>query len=356
LHKKKYCKGCIERHYNESFSDIEQEKWICLFCRNLCVCAFCRRKRGEAVPKKILTKRKRSNSKKEEFESLSPPRKRKKNDKNPKVESPLSPNAEKISPQSSPQNGTPIPSPTDPLETTKTQEECEILEEASDDEPCEVKIEENDQPNMIQVIETCLIDLKEYSNHKQAIEQDKAIISHLIHEDLIKFGDKLVLINSHIFVGEIVSTGSIELEWKKQTVANLPQFTEACGIQYGEKCWDIIWCNGYKLRHYIDAFFKRRVLCMINNSYHIEQNTFDDMMLKYDNYQLNYDVEPIQTSCSSVVFHDVHENFEDRMDDVAFGDDFGGVDLDSLMNTLPLWESNHGEFFGDHFSILSYSN
>eukprot|EP01129_Flabellula_baltica_P000150 TRINITY_DN1018_c0_g1_i1.p1 TRINITY_DN1018_c0_g1~~TRINITY_DN1018_c0_g1_i1.p1 ORF type:complete len:358 (-),score=51.65 TRINITY_DN1018_c0_g1_i1:122-1195(-) len=44
---KKYCKGCIERHYMESADEIDENTWVCMFCRNICTCAFCRRKRGE---------------------------------------------------------------------------------------------------------------------------------------------------------------------------------------------------------------------------------------------------------------------------------------------------------------------
>jgi len=36
---------------------LKKNDWICLFCRNLCVCAFCRRKRGENVPKKVFKKK-----------------------------------------------------------------------------------------------------------------------------------------------------------------------------------------------------------------------------------------------------------------------------------------------------------
>jgi len=73
---KKYCKGCIERHYNESYNCIDKDKWICLFCRNLCVCAFCRRKRGEDVPKKVF-KRKKSSSNYIKESPSSPPLKKK---------------------------------------------------------------------------------------------------------------------------------------------------------------------------------------------------------------------------------------------------------------------------------------
>jgi len=58
---KKYCKKCIEKHYNEDFVTIDQKNWICMFCRDTCLCAFCRRKRGEKVPKRIMKKRKLDN-------------------------------------------------------------------------------------------------------------------------------------------------------------------------------------------------------------------------------------------------------------------------------------------------------
>lgn len=48
---KKYCVGCIQRHYGEDINDDNKESWVCLYCRNLCSCAFCRRRRGdESVP------------------------------------------------------------------------------------------------------------------------------------------------------------------------------------------------------------------------------------------------------------------------------------------------------------------
>jgi hypothetical protein len=55
---KKYCKRCIEKHYNEDFDSIDQKTWICMFCRGICLCACCRRKRGEEVPKRVMKKRK----------------------------------------------------------------------------------------------------------------------------------------------------------------------------------------------------------------------------------------------------------------------------------------------------------
>jgi len=54
---KKYCKRCVEKHYNEDFESIDQKTWICMFCRGVCLCACCRRKRGEEVPKRIMKKK-----------------------------------------------------------------------------------------------------------------------------------------------------------------------------------------------------------------------------------------------------------------------------------------------------------
>jgi hypothetical protein len=44
---KKYCKGCLARHYNEELNEEDKQTWICIYCRNSCTCASCRRKRGE---------------------------------------------------------------------------------------------------------------------------------------------------------------------------------------------------------------------------------------------------------------------------------------------------------------------
>jgi len=57
---KKYCKRCIEKHYNENFDSIDKKNWICMFCRGLCLCASCRRKRGEIVPKRIMKNKRKA--------------------------------------------------------------------------------------------------------------------------------------------------------------------------------------------------------------------------------------------------------------------------------------------------------
>jgi len=46
---KKYCKNCINRHYDEIIINIDKNIWVCYFCRGICSCAQCRRKRGECV-------------------------------------------------------------------------------------------------------------------------------------------------------------------------------------------------------------------------------------------------------------------------------------------------------------------
>jgi len=55
---KKFCKKCIEKHYKVTFDDVDQKNWTCAFCSGNCLCASCRRKRGEEVPKRVMRKRK----------------------------------------------------------------------------------------------------------------------------------------------------------------------------------------------------------------------------------------------------------------------------------------------------------
>lgn len=79
---KKYCVGCIQRHYGEDITDDNKESWVCLYCRNMCSCAFCRRRRGDetvpsefgvsTVPRKA---QKRKHHEIDEIKVLSNPRK-----------------------------------------------------------------------------------------------------------------------------------------------------------------------------------------------------------------------------------------------------------------------------------------
>jgi len=61
--KKKYCKNCVKRHYNLAYKELKKQlktnhkTWFCYCCKNVCLCASCRRKRGDFVPKKNLKKR-----------------------------------------------------------------------------------------------------------------------------------------------------------------------------------------------------------------------------------------------------------------------------------------------------------
>jgi len=79
---KKYCKRCLEKHYNENFDAIDQKNWLCMFCRGICLCASCRRKRGEIVPKRVMKNKRKasaiSNSSNDENNSLEETHERKK--------------------------------------------------------------------------------------------------------------------------------------------------------------------------------------------------------------------------------------------------------------------------------------
>eukprot|EP01091_Cochliopodium_minus_P010585 TRINITY_DN2840_c0_g1_i1.p1 TRINITY_DN2840_c0_g1~~TRINITY_DN2840_c0_g1_i1.p1 ORF type:complete len:352 (+),score=71.86 TRINITY_DN2840_c0_g1_i1:82-1137(+) len=49
----KYCGRCIEKHYNENMEELKNNSnWTCYSCQKVCVCAACKRKRGEPVAKR----------------------------------------------------------------------------------------------------------------------------------------------------------------------------------------------------------------------------------------------------------------------------------------------------------------
>jgi len=87
---------------------------------------------------------------------------------------------------------------------------------------------------------------------QRILNSENVSLFELVKNNIIKIGDKLVLINTAIYMGEVLQNGKIKLEWTGKIVSNLPKFTESCGIKYSEECWDIIWCNGNKLRYYIE--------------------------------------------------------------------------------------------------------
>jgi len=231
---KKYCKGCIERHYNESFCNIDKDKWICLFCRNLCVCAFCRRKRGEDVPKKVFKKRKCSVK---DSPPSSPPlkKKRKLKYRESVTESPKTPNSP----------------PTPPIH----KDSRSIEFDSSVDSPLPPNMIINNQKNINTPIKRSKAPPQKPPAKMIKFPVDISI-NHLLNNKHIKVGDKLVLIQSKIFIGEILENGLIQLGWTDHIVTNIPSFTECCGIKYTEECWDFIYCNGFKLRHYIELCYQ----------------------------------------------------------------------------------------------------
>jgi len=54
---KKYCGKCLQRHYNEKESDIDPESWVCVYCRDLCTCASCRKKKAKDSNTKFESRR-----------------------------------------------------------------------------------------------------------------------------------------------------------------------------------------------------------------------------------------------------------------------------------------------------------
>jgi hypothetical protein len=255
---KKYCKGCIERHYHESYDNIQKDKWVCLFCRNLCVCAFCRRKRGEDVPKKVL---KRKNNK--ESPPSSPKKKVKKTVKSEKK----NPEKEEIV-FSSPLNS-PI-SPSVPIisQDTKvinpTVEEPKIIpaKEAKTTLNKVVETKINIVANSNNHINPPSITLEKISLEKISLEKIANInmdmsLSQLMKYHLINIGDKIVFVQKTIFTGEILEHGHIKLEWCNQVVPNIAAFTERCGIKYSIDYLDSIYCKGETLKRLIISFHEQ---------------------------------------------------------------------------------------------------
>jgi len=58
----KYCDNCMQRHYQTCIDDLRDLKeWACFKCTQKCVCASCKRERGDNVPVKKRRKRKNRN-------------------------------------------------------------------------------------------------------------------------------------------------------------------------------------------------------------------------------------------------------------------------------------------------------
>jgi len=201
---KKYCKGCIERHYGQNFSGISKDNWICLFCRNLCVCAFCRRKRGEEIPKKGVKRKNNSEI------IYTPPKKKKSMDKI--------------------------------LET-------KILETKLYSTTPPYFFENPKGPNSF--IGNCF----EFDNSKNGVLHPFGIsLKHLLDQNLINFGDKLMIQNT-CFTGEVLITGDIKLEWNSYIVPSIVSFVESCGICYSDDWLDKVFCNGVKFRNYLELYY-----------------------------------------------------------------------------------------------------
>jgi len=54
---KKYCAKCLHRHYDEKEADIDPDNWVCVYCRQICCCAFCRKKKAKATNTKFESRR-----------------------------------------------------------------------------------------------------------------------------------------------------------------------------------------------------------------------------------------------------------------------------------------------------------
>lgn len=72
---KKYCTRCVQRHYNEQIEDIEIEQWVCYYCKGVCTCASCRRRRAKETNTKFESHR---GKKWRSFDDESPPSKKRK--------------------------------------------------------------------------------------------------------------------------------------------------------------------------------------------------------------------------------------------------------------------------------------
>ncbi|EFA86756.1 hypothetical protein PPL_00561 [Heterostelium album PN500] len=58
---KRFCSTCLTKHYNKEVAVLKEraKPWVCPFCKNTCICAACKRRRGNSERK--LSKNKRSN-------------------------------------------------------------------------------------------------------------------------------------------------------------------------------------------------------------------------------------------------------------------------------------------------------
>eukprot|EP01127_Copromyxa_protea_P003257 TRINITY_DN1309_c0_g1_i1.p1 TRINITY_DN1309_c0_g1~~TRINITY_DN1309_c0_g1_i1.p1 ORF type:complete len:562 (+),score=78.35 TRINITY_DN1309_c0_g1_i1:50-1687(+) len=54
---KKYCGKCLQRHYDEKESEIDPETWVCVYCRDMCTCASCRKRKAKDTNTKFESRR-----------------------------------------------------------------------------------------------------------------------------------------------------------------------------------------------------------------------------------------------------------------------------------------------------------
>lgn len=75
----KYCDSCMQRHYATSLEELRNlPEWTCFKCTQFCVCACCKRERGDNVPVKKRRRRKNMPSDLEDSPPSSPLRSEKK--------------------------------------------------------------------------------------------------------------------------------------------------------------------------------------------------------------------------------------------------------------------------------------
>jgi len=325
---KKYCKGCIERHYHESYDNIQKDKWVCLFCRNLCVCAFCRRKRGEDVPKKVL---KRKNNKSGSIKESPPSSPKKKVKKTVKTENKSSEKEEIVfsSPLNSPISPTipPIVNQETKVINTVKEEPKVIINPTNEAVTTLNKVVQSNNINNIDnaismnnLLNPRSISIEKISNINMDIS-----FSQLMKNHLINVGDKIVFVQKAIFIGEILEYGNIKLEWCNQIVPNIAAFTERCGIKYSIDCLDSIYCNGETLKKLIISFHEQFPQANITTIETVDFSTFetnyvhhldfmsDDIIFDdqpyYDYNELNNDYMDITRDCFlNNVFEDYDYN------------------------------------------------
>jgi len=163
-------------------------------------------------------------------------------------------------------------------------------------------------------------------------------LSQLLEKKLIHIGDKLVLIREDIYIGQILNNGNIKSIVNSKYFDNLSSFTESCGVKYSQDCMDMIYCNGKKLRDYMDLYCNQNINQIIIND---KLNDLEDEL------EMNFFV------FEDLDFLNKNMNMNDIYDDgVVVGN--VKVSYEPCFNFVVEDNFNFGQMFYEHGHVIDF--